>query len=546
MADPIIAGPTKKKLLFKRTVARKSSDQSSNGVGISKKKEDDDDDGVSLFRRVDDELPQVLEEQQRRVRLKEKRSSSSVLIKRDPEDQHVKRRRVSSEDSDEKPVDDGVIRRSVSDRGSVPRSATKPKIVSSTLFDDDDIFMDVKGKGKEILRPKDVLDMKKSRPFSTPDVISLDDDDDVKIVPSPEGPHSNSYRIPQTRAQRRDNISHEDDNLPNPFTDSPPAEQKPPDEDDDDLEIVDGPQEQEEEPDEFEEYIRAARERAEERERQAKLKLERDSQAQDSHESTPAGQGSFRAATDSNHGSQQPAVEDAIIKIMVTSELPNSKPKVMERRFNQSFGLVRDTWAQGQDPPVPKDKWDLIFLTWKGNRVYGTTTCANLGIHVDRIDRTNNKGKLAGAKYADATQGNGFHRGGLHLEAWTEELFQDFQKRKERERLRLLGELDDDEYDEQRPGSGARGSEDPDGGGGGEAEATTKVILKAAKDYEPLRFKVHGHTTIDEMIMTFRVSRKVPEDKEISLFFDGEKLDGDMAVKDTEIEDMDSLEVHIK
>lgn len=413
--------------------------------------------------------------------------------------------------------------------------------------------MDVKGKGKEISRPKDGPGTRNARPSSRPVVISLDDDDDddFKPVPSPESPRNRLHHGPRTRAQGLENstshISHEDDTVSNPFADSPPAKSKPPDQDDDDdLEILDGPQEKDDEPDEFEEYVRRARERAEERERLAKLKSERVSQARDSQETKPPRQGDFEAATDPDNDIRESPVEDAVIKILVTSELPNSKPKVMERRFNQSFGLVRDTWAQLQSPPVPRDKWDFIFLTWKGNRVYQTTTCANLGIRVDTVDRTNNKGKLAGAKYADSGQGNGFHRGGLHLEAWTEELYQDYLKRKERERLRLLGQLDDDEYDDSTPGSGPRGSEGADGGGGVEAEATTKVILKAAKDYEPLRFKVHAHTTIDEMITTFRVSRKVPEDKEISLFFDGEKLDGDMAVKDTEIEDMDSLEVHIK
>lgn len=415
--------------------------------------------------------------------------------------------------------------------------------------------MDVKGKGKETFRHTGALKTRKTQPSSPANkVISLDydDDEDVEVAPSPQPPRSGSYGGRRTRSRRIASPQHDDAVLSNPFAEPLPAVKTPPDDDDDDddLQIVDGPPELDDEPDEFEEYVKRARERAEERERLAKLKLERESQAKDSQETESAGQGSFGAGDDSKIHSRESAMDDVIVKILVTSEIPHSRQKLFDRRFHAPLGPVRDVWAASQKPPVPKEKWPLIFLTWKGNRIYATTTCANLGIRVESVDDgTENKGKLgsvAGAEYANLKHGGGLHEGGLHLEAWTEELYQDYLKRKERERLRLLGQLDDEDDDDGTPGTGARGSEDPDGGAGGDEEATTRVILKAAKDYEPLRFKVHAQTTIDEMITTFRISRKVPEDSEISLFFDGEKLDRDLAVKDTEIEDMDSLEVHIK
>lgn len=442
-------------------------------------------------------------------------------------------------------------------RGSTPDPASKSKIPASALSDDGDIVMDVKGKGKEILRHDDVPNRRNGqRSLAASKVVSLDDDDDddVKVAFSPQPPRSGSYGGRRTRSQRLASTVHEDESPSNPLEDSQSAVKKPPDDDDDesddDLQIVDGPPEADDEPDEFEEYVRRARERAEERERQAKLKLERESQAKDSQEIKTPGQGSPGVGDDSDMDSRESAMDNVVVKILVTSEIPRSRPKLFERRFHAPLGLVRDTWASEQKPPVAREMWPRIFLTWKGNRIYGTTTCANLGIRVQSVeDRIGNKwklGNLAGAGYAHSNHGSGLHDGGLHLEAWTEELYQDYLKRRERERLRLLGQLDDEDDDDGAPGTGARGSEDPDGGGRGGEEATTRVILKAAKDYEPLRFKVHAHTTIDEMITTFRMSRKVPEDKDVSIFFDGERLDGDMAVKDTEIEDMDSLEVHVK
>jgi hypothetical protein len=301
------------------------------------------------------------------------------------------------------------------------------------------------------------------------------------------------------------------------------------DDDDDDLKVEDGPPVIQEEPDEFEEYIRRARERAEERERQEKLKQERESQTE---EMKPGGHISFDEDRDARAGSQRSDSDEPIIKIMVTSVISGSKKMMMKRRYNQPLGMVRDTWAQRQQVHIPMDMWDDIFLTFKGNRVYTTSTCASLGVNVARLN----------ASDAEWDRKNGFHKDAVHLEAWTEELYQEHEKKKERERLRLLGQLDDDEDEDNVPGSATEGAA---GGAGGEEDASTKVILKA-KNYEPLRIKVHAQTTVDEMIAAFRKTRKVPEGSEISLFFDGEKLDGDMTVQDTEIEDMDNLEVHVK
>lgn len=94
MADSAPVPPPKKKLPFKRTIARRvSPDASVAGAGNPRK--EDDDDGVDLFRRVDDELAQVLEEQKRRVWQKEKRSSSSLAVKQHADEHDVKRRKVS-------------------------------------------------------------------------------------------------------------------------------------------------------------------------------------------------------------------------------------------------------------------------------------------------------------------------------------------------------------------------------------------------------------------------------------------------------------------
>ncbi|KAB5539517.1 ubiquitin-2 like Rad60 SUMO-like-domain-containing protein [Coniochaeta sp. 2T2.1] len=540
MADSATAAPPKKKLPFKRTIARRKSPDPST-KGTAKKEEDDDDDGVDLFRRVD-ELPEVLAEQERRVKRSEKRSSYSA-VKSDPDGEDVKRRKLSV-DPDEERRNGGTPRRSSSNRGSVSGSASKPRSASADA--DEDIFSRGKGKGKAIAKSKDSPKTIKARPFSPPDTITLDSSDEVKAPPTPGVPRSGALSGRRTCSQRLLSPKPDDGPIPISFEDNRPARADPSDDDDDDdLQIVENPQEEEVD-DEFEEYVRRARAKAEERERQAKIKLERGSQATPSQETKPSAHSSFAARSDSNNDSQGSNMDEPVINIMVSSHIPGMKAKMMTRRINHNLRAVKVAFLSRHN--IPMAMHDEYFLTWKGNRIYATTTPAELGIRVAKGRPGDKIAAVVGAKGAHSSHGNGFHENGLHLEAWTEETYQEYLREKERERRRLLGQLDDDDDDlgDKIPGSGYQSSQDPGGDGGVGEEATTRIILKAAKDYDLLKFKVHAHTTIDEMITTFRENRKVPEDKEISLFFDGEKLDGDLAVRDTEIEDMDSIEVHIK
>ena len=53
-------------------------------------------------------------------------------------------------------------------------------------------------------------------------------------------------------------------------------------------------------------------------------------------------------------------------------------------------------------------------------------------------------------------------------------------------------------------------------------------------------------TTIARMIHAFRVARHVAVDKQVFLQFDGDKLDPGDAVVDTELGDMDHVDVYVR
>lgn len=381
--------------------------------------------------------------------------------------------------------------------------------------------MDVKGKGKEILSPKELRRLGVAPPVSPP-VIPLDSDDEVP-TPSPTRRlnfnHTSGGRCRTPSKQPAIPIQSEHEDMSSHFTEALPPEHQNPiviPEDDDDLED-DLPPTDPEPPDELQEYVQRARERAE-RERSAKLKL-----------STPATPGS-NATPASGQDSDAPN-SNPIAMLMVTSQLPNARPVVARRYFNQTMRVVLQAWILRQQP-APTGREREFFLTWKGNRIYDSTTIASLGFDPQDLEEAQNAG---------CEDGRGFHRGKLHLEVWTEASYEEFLKRREKERLRALGLLDDEEEEDYGTTQDGGGSQDvPE-----KEEATTKVILKG-KDYEPLKMRVYATTTVDEMVSKFRGVREVPDDKDVSIFFDGDRLEGDMAVQDTEIEDMDVLEVHVR
>jgi hypothetical protein len=65
------------------------------------------------------------------------------------------------------------------------------------------------------------------------------------------------------------------------------------------------------------------------------------------------------------------------------------------------------------------------------------------------------------------------------------------------------------------------------------------------RDVEPLACKILPETTVETLISYFRQQRNVGSDKQVSLWWDGERLEEHVEMKDAEIEAQDTIEVHI-
>ena len=278
----------------------------------------------------------------------------------------------------------------------------------------------------------------------------------------------------------------EDDDLPSPKRPRPPPE-------DDDLQMSD---------EEFPELVAQARER-ERKKALERLNANKSFEAQN-----------HRAQGDDifQEGSSLSSDADPTIELLITSEMEGTNPLKVRRKLSQRLKEVRLNWCDKQGPHAitPAIK-ETVFFTWKRIRLYDLTTCMSLGFSNANLRR----------------DGEGFDPDGrVHLEAWTEALFNEHErKRIARERQGEDGGIDEPEDEDRAP--------------------KIKLILKA-RDLEPLKIVVKPTTLVARLISAFRQKHEIPETTEVILRFDGDKLEPESQMEETELGNMDTVEVHIR
>ncbi|MCJ1353565.1 MAG: hypothetical protein MMC33_003552 [Icmadophila ericetorum] len=76
-------------------------------------------------------------------------------------------------------------------------------------------------------------------------------------------------------------------------------------------------------------------------------------------------------------------------------------------------------------------------------------------------------------------------------------------------------------------------------------EQQIRIILEA-KELKDFKLIVKPTTLISRMMSAIRIEYKVDPGKEVYLMFDGDRLDPTTPVEETELSDMDSIEVFIR
>lgn len=215
------------------------------------------------------------------------------------------------------------------------------------------------------------------------------------------------------------------------------------------------------------------------------------------------------------------SIPDPIIQILVTANIEGTNPLILKRKLSQRMKDVRMAWCDRQrinGEPMSAATKSMIFLTWRGHRVFDVSTGRSLGLKV----RSDGTLKM---------NGEGFEDGRVHLEAWTEETFKQHKELLEAERKK---QSQDPLAEEEFPPPTQVVVQEPQ----------LKIILKA-REYPDFKVNVKSTTLISKMIDAFRRGRNVPPEKHISLRFDGDELDPDSPAGDADMDDLTTIDVHI-
>ncbi|ROW14031.1 hypothetical protein VPNG_04061 [Cytospora leucostoma] len=518
MADtiqgPAKAAKKKKPLAFLRSAPKPAPIINLDGDDSDKK--DEDDDSLDLFRRSKDFFPIVVQEQEspRAEAPEHKRdcgkhdSDACNSSTQSPPPRSVKRRKLSSPvrsdniwESHEDLYGPATPPRRISACSSPPpKPTTTPHRSNKKQATPSSAGPERIGKVQAV--QSDNLPTP-SRSISHQTLVDeaefIASDDDLEHVM----PNGNAVRTRSSTGGR------EDVSMPAKYEEPSPGPITLDDSDDDLIESTSPPQED----DPFAHFVQRAREREE----AAKAAAEAAAAVRHHDEiGTPDGAASKK---------REPMIE---VKIFVHSRM-SKYPEVgtfgAKRGLHQALGVIRRTylaWMRKQGNAVTEKDESEIFLTWKGRRIYDSSTGVGLGWNPS-----------TGGDFRTAQRTSGFTKGGILLEAWTQEdldsvlAAQELQKRIDR------GELEDDFSDDQVE------EEQP--------EAPTKIrISLKEKDQEPVKMSVPGDYEIRLVVGVYRKMKKIPEDREVKLRYEGEWLEGGMTIEQADIDDLCTVEVYIK
>ncbi|KAJ5585341.1 uncharacterized protein N7459_005141 [Penicillium hispanicum] len=209
-----------------------------------------------------------------------------------------------------------------------------------------------------------------------------------------------------------------------------------------------------------------------------------------------------------------PPANDPVVQILITSEIPNTKPLLVQRKMTQSLREVRMEWCRRQGFTTGEQA--SVHLTWKGRRLFDVTTCRSLGIKVESSNSFSGMDDDLDAANQELR---------IHMEAVTENPI-------------LLN----------RDGSSTHGEDQPSPAPpspGNQQNEPMKLILRSP-GLDDLKIKARPKTIVSKLLSAFRDKHAIAAEDEVSLIFDGDRLDPDTCLGDYDIDDLDMLDVQVK
>ncbi|KAF2794040.1 hypothetical protein K505DRAFT_304698 [Melanomma pulvis-pyrius CBS 109.77] len=219
------------------------------------------------------------------------------------------------------------------------------------------------------------------------------------------------------------------------------------------------------------------------------------------------------------------ASKSAVVQLLITSEIPGSIQMLIKIKIDTKIDKPYEAWCARQG--FPKEVKDNVFLTWKKKHIYNSTTIARLGVSIDP------SGFITVEGDSQIYDENNLPK--IHLEAWTEELFEDWLRGKAEEGAakRKAADAPQEIEDEEPVVSPV-------------VEVRKIRLYLKAKGKQDFRICVNPDTTFGHLTAAFKQKMDIPKDCPITLMFDGDRLKPLDTIADVDIEDEDSIEVHFK
>lgn len=240
-----------------------------------------------------------------------------------------------------------------------------------------------------------------------------------------------------------------------------------------------------------------------------------------------------------------------VAQLFVSPEIPDAKPLMVKVRIDSTLERIRQAWCQKQDytPEMTKS----VIFTWKEGRVYDSTTVRRLGISI------NDNGLLT--VEGDANIYDDVNLPKIYVQAWTETLFQQYKrekaaaaaaKKKAAEPPPVLEERSPTpepvpEVKKIRLIMKARGKEDYRLFVNPVSRLQQSLVARSCECCASIILTFNNqHSTFTHIAHAYKKARDIDESQPITLMFDGDRLVPMDTVAETEIEDMDSIDVLFK
>jgi hypothetical protein len=225
----------------------------------------------------------------------------------------------------------------------------------------------------------------------------------------------------------------------------------------------------------------------------------------------------WSAAGRDGHGPIEQKQNDPVVRILITSKIENTQPLYVQRLLSQRLKDVRLVWCERQK--FDRKLTASIILTWKGKRVFDSTTCKSLlASSATNMDRILWSSRVEETEAADSPYD-------MHLEATTVDL--------------LAADCEPWNKSSQ---SLSRDSPEPNVS---PVDNLIAIVLKNPAQGE-VKIKVRPGTKISSIVNIFRQKRGISKSAVVELSFDGDILGLDTQIKDHEIADMDLIDVLVR